>query len=253
VRNNERIATTIERRAFSVTPDDWAHVDFTRRLHRQLEELGGGKICELGGGAEPALGLDFLDQHGLDYLVVDLSEPELRKAPPGYATLVGDVSSPDFVTAERDGTYDFVFSRVLAEHVRDARQFHRNVRRLLHPGGIAMHFFPTLWWPPFVANRILPEAAAERILLRVEPWRQRSGKNPKFPAYYHWCYGPTRSQVKRLADVGFRVEHCVAYFGESTHAPGRVLEKLNHAWTQAMLRRPSYLFTSYATYTLRAQ
>ena len=239
----------IERRAFKVAPDDWAHVDFTRRLHRRLEELGGGKICELGGGASPAVELDFLGQNGLDCLVVDISESELRKAPPGYATLVGDVSSPEFKTPEHDGNYDFVFSRVVAEHVPDARQFHLNIRRLLRPGGIAMHFFPTLWWPPYVLNRILPETLAERVLLRVAPWRQSTGK---FPAYYHWCYGPTSSQVKRLATVGFSVEHCVAYFGEPTHAPGKALKALNDAWTDVMLRRPSYLFTSYAGYTLRA-
>jgi SAM-dependent methyltransferase len=243
----------VEHRPFRTAPDDLAHVDFTRRLHRRLEELGGGKVCELGGGARPALDLEFLQQHGLGCLVVDVSETELLKAPQGYETLVGDVSAPDFRTGEHDGNYDLVFSRVLAEHVRDARQFHQNVRRLLRPGGIAMHFFPTLWWPPFVANRLLPEALAERILLRMQPFRERSGTIGKFPAYYHWCYGPTGSQVKRLASVGFTVEHCVAYFGEPTHTPGKVLLKLNDVWTQAMLRRPNYHFTSYAGYTLRAQ
>lgn len=214
--------------------------------------MGGGKICELGGGANPAIELDFLGQHGLDCLVVDVSESELRKAPSGYATLVGDVSSPDFRTPQHDGNYDLVFSRVVAEHVPDARQFHLNARRLLRPGGIAMHFFPTLWWPPFVLNRILPETLAERVLLRIESGRQSTGRNAKFPAYYHWCYGPTRGQVKRLSDVGFSVEHCVAYFGEPTRAPGKVLKALDDAWTRVMLRQPSYLFTSYAGYTLRA-
>jgi 2-polyprenyl-3-methyl-5-hydroxy-6-metoxy-1,4-benzoquinol methylase len=242
----------IERRAFKVAPDDWAHVDFTRRLHSQLEGLGGGKVCELGGGANPAIDLDFLGSNGLDCLVVDVSGPELEKAPPGYATLVGNISSQEFETPEHDGNYDFVFSRVVAEHVRDARQFHLNVRRLLRPGGIAMHFFPTLWWPPYVLNRVLPEPLAERILLRVQPWRQSTGTSGKFPAYYHWCYGPTRSQIKRLTTAGFNVEHCVAYFGEPSHAPGKVLKALNDAWTDVMLRRPSYLFTSYAGYTLRA-
>jgi SAM-dependent methyltransferase len=243
----------IEERPHRVSPDDTGMVDFTRRLQCRLEELGGGRICELGGGAEPALDLDFLDRHGLDCLVVDISETELRKAPPGYETLVADVCSPDFTTAAHGGNYDVVFSKVLAEHVRDAEQFHRNVHRLVRPGGTVMHFFPTLWWPPNIANRVLPEALAERILLRIEPWRERSGPAGKFPAYYHWCYGPTRSQIKRLAAVGFTVEHCVAYYGQPALARGSVLKKLDAAWTQFMLRRPSYLFTSYATYTLRAQ
>lgn len=245
--------TIVESRAFSLAPDEWAYVDFTRRLDQRLKSMGDGKVCELGGGARPALDLDFLDRYGLTCLVVDISEPELQKAPSGYTTLVGDVSSVDFATGEHDGSYDLVFSRVLAEHVRDARQFHLNVRRLLRPEGTAMHFFPTLWWPPFVVNRILLESMTERILRRVEPWRHEPGNRGKFPAYYHWCYGPTAGQLKRFASVGFQVEHCVAYFGESSHAPGVVLGKINDAWTRAMLRWPNYHFTSYATYVLRAQ
>jgi hypothetical protein len=81
----------------------------------------------------------------------------------------------------------------------------------------------------------------------------KSGKSGKFPAFYHWCYGPTTSQIRRLATAGFAVEHCVAYFGESSHAPGRLLKKVDQAWTDWMLRHPNYHFTSYATYTLRAQ
>ena len=242
----------IESRASRTGPGEFAHDDFTRRLDRRLRDLGGGDVCELGGGACPALELDVLDRYGLACLVVDISESELRKAPTDYRTLVGDVSSHDFTTGEHDGKYDLVFSRVLAEHVRDARQFHLNVRRLLRPGGTAMHFFPTLWWPPFIVNRILPEPVAERILLRLDPWRESSGKSGKFPAYYHWCYGPTIGQVKRFAAVGFEIEYCVAYFGEPTHAPGKALGALNDAWTKLMLDRPNYHFTSYVTYILRA-
>ena len=243
-------AVTIEHRPFSVAPDEWAYIDFTRRLETRLGEYRGGRVCELGGGARPALDLEFLGRHGLTCLVVDASAAELEKAPRGYSTLVGDVSSPDFATGEHDGEYDVVFSRVVAEHVRDGAQFHRNARRLLRPGGIAMHFFPTLWWPPFIANRLLPETLAEQILHRLAPYRRAD--RGKFPAYYHWCFGPTRRQLERFATVGFEVEHCVAYFGEPSHTPGPILRGLNDAWTEWMLRRPSYHFTSYAGYTLRA-
>jgi SAM-dependent methyltransferase len=243
----------IENMPFSIAPEVWAHVDFTRALRAQAAALGGGNVCELGGGARPALEPEFLEQHDLSCLVVDVSATELEKAPSGYETLLGDVSSPQFRTGAHDGAYDLVFSRVLAEHVPDARQFHANVRRLLSPGGIAMHFFPTLWWPPFVANRLLPEGLAERILLRLEPWRVRAGDRGKFPAYYHWCFGPTGRQLERLATVGFSVERCVAYFGEASHAPGWLLKQLNQAWTELMLRHPNYHFTSYAAYTLRAK
>ena len=246
------MATEIERRPFSLGPGEYAHLDFTRRLRERLADLDGGKVCELGGGANPSLETEFLDEHRLGCLVVDISETELAKAPPGYSTLVADVSSSAFTADGHRGAYDVVFSRVVAEHVTDARQFHANVRGLLKPGGIAMHFFPTLWWPPFVVNRVLPEELAERVLLMSQPWREKSGKAGKFPAYYRWCRGPTGGQLAKLMSAGFAVEHCVAYFGEPTHTPGKALRRLNDVWTDYMLRNPNYLFTSYAAYTLRA-
>jgi len=242
----------IERRPFSVAPDDWAHIDFTNRLRARLEGLCGRSVCELGGGARPAIDLEFIEAHSLDLLVIDLSAEELGKAPPGYQGIVGDIGSPSFRAGDYEGRCDLVFSRALAEHIPDPRQFHVNVKRLLCPGGIAMHFFPTLWWPPFIANRVLPEAVAEKILLWIQPWRQPSGKAAKFPAYYRWCFGPTPHQFERLSSVGFSVEHCVAYFGESTHAPGQILSFMNDRWTRFMLLHPSYHLTSYAGYTLRS-
>jgi len=79
------MAAAIEHRAFSLAPDEWAHVDFTRRLRQRLEAMGGGKVCELGGGARPALELEFLQRNKLECLVVDIAAPELAKAPEGYA------------------------------------------------------------------------------------------------------------------------------------------------------------------------
>ena len=46
---------------------------------------------------------------------------------------------------------------MLAEHVPDGYRFHSNLFELLKPGGVAFHFMPTLYSPPFVINRLLPE------------------------------------------------------------------------------------------------
>jgi SAM-dependent methyltransferase len=241
----------IEDRGYSLQQGEYAHLDFTARLRERLAQLGGGSVCELGGGANPAIELDFVREHDLTYLVVDVSADELQKAPDGYQKLVADVGSPEFAAGEHIGAYDLVFSRVLAEHVRDGMQLHRNVHRLLRPGGIAMHFFPTLWWPPFVVNRILPESISEPILLRLQPWRERSGDLGKFPAYYSWCFGPTKAQVGRFASTGFMVEHCVAYYGDG-YDKGSFLTGLEQRWIKLMVRHPNHHLTAFAAYTLRA-
>jgi SAM-dependent methyltransferase len=234
-------------------PGGLPHNDFTGRLERQAAALRGGRICELGAGARPALSLEFLAEHDLECLLVDVSQEELDKAPDGYTKLLGDVSSTDFVPGLEESGYDLVCSRVLAEHVADPRTFHANVHRLLRDGGIAMHFFPTLWWPPFVLNRLLPERLAYAILLKFAPYRANDGDMGKFPAFYRWCRGPSFAQVGRFASVGFAVQECVSYYGEPGHAPGRLLGAANDAWSAYMARHPSVTWTTYTAYTLKAQ
>jgi len=130
--------TVIEAMPFDTGPDEWAHVHFTRSLHAVLKRLGGGNVCELGGGARPALELEFLHAHDLSCLVVDVSDSELRKAPAGYRTLLGDVSSPGFRTGEHDGAAEqparsFILQAVPqheGEHERgDAVHAHANGQR----------------------------------------------------------------------------------------------------------------------------
>jgi SAM-dependent methyltransferase len=241
----------IESRPFLGGDGLWPHEHFMHLLRDRAAAMSGARVCELGGGAQPGLDLAFMNEHDLDCLVVDISQTELDKAPSGYEKLVADVSSPSFQTGSYDGSYDLVFSRTVAEHVSDPAAFHRNARRLLRPEGIAMHFFPTLWWPPFVLNRMLPEDLSERLLLHFAPYREKSGTGGKFPAFYRWCRGPVPSQLARLASAGFTAERCTAYFGEPTHAPGP-LGPIEQGWTRLMMRHPNYLFTTYSSYTLRA-
>ncbi len=92
------------------------------------------RIAEIGAGANPTLPLDYVQAQGLDYTLIDISEAELAKAPDGYRKVVADAGSPGLTLPD---LFDFIFSNMLAEHVVDAEQFHRNVFGLLRPGGLA--------------------------------------------------------------------------------------------------------------------
>jgi SAM-dependent methyltransferase len=78
--------------------------------------------------------------------------------------------------------FDLVVSRMTAEHVKDPESYHRNIRTMLRPGGVAFHFFPTLWTLPLAINRILPDFVTEPLLRLVAP--RDSYQEAKFPAYY---------------------------------------------------------------------
>ena len=50
-------------------------------------------------------------------MIIDISAKELAKAPAGYRKRVLDVTQP---LTGKEGTYDLVFSKMLAEHVSDS-------------------------------------------------------------------------------------------------------------------------------------
>ncbi len=213
-------------------------------LERLVVQQGCRTLCEIGGGANPALDLDFVRRHELDYVIVDISAEELAKAPAGYRTRLLDVSKP---FSGEEGTYDLVFSKMLAEHVADAPMFHRNMCRLLRAGGTAFHFFPTLYSPPFVVNILLPERLTYWMLNVIQRGREKSGRNAKFPAYYQWCRGPVDKQFRRLESVGFAVRQYIGFFGHPGYYK-RVpaLERLHRAIAAWFQRHPVPLLTSFA-------
>ena len=212
-----------------------------------LEELasrpGVRKVCEVGGGATPALPTEFVRARSIEYTVLDLSATELAKAPDVYRKVQGDITSGEL---RLEGGFDLIFSRMLAEHVWLPADFHRSVYRLLTPGGRAFHFFSTLYALPFLANRLLPPGVADRIVRWLWPGRDPEGGEAKFPAFYRWCRGPTRASIRRLEDVGFIVEEYAGFFGHEYYRGVPWIHRAHRALSDALTRKPMPLLTSYA-------
>jgi SAM-dependent methyltransferase len=204
-------------------------------------------VAELGGGANPILAAEQW-RTVLERVVIDVSAHELSLGVGDFDTRVADLCQPIRDGLER---YDLVFSKMLCEHLPDARTFHENCLRLLKPGGRAVHFFPTLFTLPFVANRLIPEEFARAVLRRIQPGRIDDPKHEKFPAYYRWCTGPTRRALARYQSVGFTVESFTAAFGHRYYAMLPPLEAAEQAKTRWLLRHPVPWWTSFATVVLR--
>src|SRR6185312_5672619 len=165
----------------------------------------------------------------------------------GYSQMVADIAAPHLPAAgER---FDLVFSRMLAEHVRSGEHFHRNVFRLLRPGGVAVHCFPTLYSLPFPVNRAMPERWADAALRLIQP-RDRH-QYAKFPAYYDWCRGPSPRAWRRLEGLGYEVVQYTGLFGHPYYGESGPLAWLQQSVTRALLRHPVNALTSYAFLVLR--
>jgi len=221
-----------------------ARATSTDYLADLIKKTGAKRILEVGGGANPTFPLTFVKQHGLEYTVLDISADELGKAPGDYVKVCADITSKQL---DLPGRYDLIFSKMLAEHVEDGETFHRNVYRLLSANGRAFHFFPTLFAPPFVLNRLLPEQWAEKLVNILQSGREREGRYAKFPAYYSWCRGPVPSQIKRFEALGYRVSEYIGFFGHDgyyTKLPAVL--KIHQMFSGWLVRHPVPFLCSFA-------
>jgi 2-polyprenyl-3-methyl-5-hydroxy-6-metoxy-1,4-benzoquinol methylase len=235
--------------SYALASRDW-HGDFVRLVQREIEIRGARRVCDIGGGANPALSTEFVTAHDLEYLVIDISAEELAKAPAGYRKHQADLASPTFRPPER---FDLVFSATVCEHIPDPATFHRNVRSLLETGGLALHCFPTLYSLPFLLNRLLPEGVSQELLYRLSPGRRYDEAHGKFPALYRWCRGPTRRQIARFESVGFEVIDYVGLFGHHYFRPIRVIDTLESTVASWLVSHPLPWLTSYARVSLEAR
>jgi len=228
--------------SYGDSEDAWRGVG--RFIETSLLDIKAKRILEVGAGANPLFPESFLDAHGLTYTAFDISAAELQKAPACYHKLLGDICTYQPKNGE---AFDFIFSRMLAEHVTDGAAFHKNVFKLLAPGGRAFHFFPTLWAPPFLINRWVPEQLATSILRVMQPTRDLAGHQAKFPAYYDWCRGPTSGQLARLQQIGYQVDKYVGFFGHrGYYLKFGPLLKGHDALSRWLLRNPMPRMTSFA-------
>jgi len=205
-----------------------ARGNYSDLLARLIEDYSLKKVCEVGA-------------------LLDVSEEELSKANGDFKKVVLDICSPDFDLPEK---YDLVFSKMLGEHVKDGELFHQNVLSVLSDGGLAAHFFPTLYAFPFIINRIIPESVAAWALNLLAP--RDAYRYAKLPSYYNWCRGPTRRQFRRFTDIGYEVAEYRGLFGhEGYYARMPAMRAASRAVSEYLARHPVALLTSYAWVVLR--
>jgi len=197
-------------------------------------------ILELGGGRWPSFRPSDLPDNLRSYTVNDVSENELSLVPEGYDKACFDVAGD---ASAFEGKYDVVFSRFLAEHVRDGRAMHRNVHQVLKPGGVAFHLIPTLYALPFVINRLLPERLGQKLLDVFSPRREIS---PKFPAYYSQCFGDTAKMRRMFQHIGYDRVEIQNFYGHFYYERIPVLRNLEEWFSAAASRNQWSLVSSYA-------
>jgi SAM-dependent methyltransferase len=220
-------------------------------LEQLIRRSAASDVLEVGAGANPVLSAEQVRRLGVSFVINDTDPGELDKAGPGYDRLVADFCDPVPPPAVgRSGPYDLVFSRMVHEHLTDARTFYANIFRLLRPGGLSAHCFSTLYALPMLVNRLVPDWLSDRLLEVFAP-RDREKKD-KFPAHYDWGRGPTPRMMARFRSLGYEVVEYVGYFGHTYYARRLPrLDALEKRKARLLTRHPIPYLTAYAHVVLR--
>ncbi len=230
---------------------DWAWANYESTILALSDRFGLTRLCEIGGGRDPAFQPGNPALEGLSLTVNDIDQLELDFAPSGLGKarfdIAGDMSEPD----ARPGSYDLMFSRMVFEHVDGVERAWRNIHTLLKPGGVALAFFPTLYAPVFTLNRVIPESLSRRIVHAMFPNRRDGGGDPKFPALYDCCRSSEQALKPILTQAGFSETHIQPFWGHGyfNRMPG--IKQLDHAFNVAAARLDWRLMTTYAFVVVR--
>ncbi len=149
-----------------------------------IEQSKGKTVLEIGAGRQPLFSPEELVQYEINYVGNDISQVELDAMPLAVPKYVFDASKD--VPADCLDRFDFIFSKMVQEHIEGTPRYYQNLAKMLKHGGVALNFHPVLYAFPFVINRLMPERLSDPLLYALRTDRTRM-RNPKFPALYDHC------------------------------------------------------------------
>jgi SAM-dependent methyltransferase len=225
--------------------ENWAWANYERVVRHLAEASGAKKLIEIGGGRDPLFGRGALAELGAELTVNDISPAELAALPKAYRTAGFDIAGDLTPEEIARGGYDLAFSRMVFEHVADGKRAWENLFRLLAPGGIGLAFVPTLYAFPFVANWLLPDDFAARLVKLI--YRNRTdNEDPVFPARYSWTVASEKKLAPMLSGIGYREAMVVPFYGHGYYQPFPIVRDIHAKFTEIARERDWRFFASYA-------
>lgn len=202
--------------------------NFPTVVRRLCEAYDSPDLLDIGGGAKPLFRPGSWPDNVASYTINDISQEELDKAPAEYNKACFDICDP---VDGLEGRFDVIFSKFVAEHVKDGEKMHSNVYRMLRPGGVAFHLFPTLYALPFLINWLIPEQVSRGVVFLLNP-KRRDNKR-KFPARYSWCAGSNDRIGSQILSVGYTNVKIERFYGLNYLSGVPLLSSVEAAWVGA--------------------
>lgn len=181
---------------------------FNAEVLEVIESLEkGAAIVDIGGGSRSPFAQHV--KNDVEIIGVDISDEELKLNKDLTRFVVCDVTS--YLPFD-DDSLDLIMSRSVVEHLDGVPKFLEESYRTLRPGGRCIHLFPSKFAPFSIANMLLPNAIAKKILYKLHPHQVGLGG---FKAYYQHTYHP--AFPNELKKAGFKVNLSKAGFYQSNY------------------------------------
>jgi SAM-dependent methyltransferase len=230
---------------------NWAWENYKSTIIAISREYGLRRHLEIGGGRDPLFLPNEIAELGFEVTLNDISAHELSLAAPSYRKVTCDIAGDNAAPTLGEGCYDLAYCRMVMEHVPDVAKMWRNIHAVLAPGGMALSFFPTLYAPPYVLNRLIPENLSRSLLEFVFPDRKPDGDNPKFPAHYDYCFSQTEKIAPMLRQAGFNDITILPFWGYSYFWKFPILKQVDAAFTRLAQSRDWRSVSSFAYVIVR--
>ncbi len=167
----------------------------------------GAIIVDIGGGRRSPFAKHI--NTDIEVIGVDISDEELKLNKDLSRFVVCDVTKH---LPFEDNSVDLIMSRSVVEHLDGVDKFLEESYRVLKPGGKCIHLFPSKFAPFSIANMMLPNVLAKKILYKLHPHQVGLGG---FKAYYQYTYHPAFPNALKRA--GFKVELSKAGYYQSNY------------------------------------
>lgn len=183
------------------------------------------RILEIGAGTGRQ-GVE-LRKLGYDVAMIEIESSDYL---PNRLCEITDYNGRDIPFA--DAEFDVVFSSNVLEHVPELNYLHREIRRVLRPGGYAIHVVPTHFWRLWSILTKPPEAVQRIFALRGEFLIRSFSK----------------AEIDRIAGVTLRAaRHFAGAFLQRRHGErGNVITELrlfHPSWWRKNFKANGYLIT----------
>lgn len=186
-----------------------SYPDYHKLIESSIFE--GIRICEIGPSGQPSIKSRIIKAKGLDYTIIDIETTYWEEYNPEVEKYNIDLQR-DF-DCSLENKFDLVISQMVLEHIEDPKSFHEGIFKLLKRGGLAIHLYANPYSIPAIVNVILPESIGSFILSKIK--NRDLDKNHKYPAFYRWCFTPSKVANRAFESIGYQVEDHTAYLGHN--------------------------------------